>query len=693
MTPRCSAAETIPRSKIVKTSSRALRPRQSTSVLLAEVQAFLEASIVARPDISRTKELARLCDEAGLGKIATSLRHMSEAAALSYPALLEATAAALDLVEARRSSSRPTPEFMPGDGIVKVAVMPDSAMSNLGGLLDRLNKLRERAHANPEDFISWSRAILPEASRNQRIEVATALGEVNDTEAARLLISLPGLGRYISDLLTQIDGVEEFLLEELTAMASFEELMPSRLERALTAVASLIRLRGIEIFDHIGAISEPTLASIVCCLTDEVDPTRISTRDFQSNFVEGLGIIRNFSALSKDEASTALEKWVDNASPLQCLRLGRFMAGWPESAIPEKIALEQWLTNTDRSSWAALLVALEPAGTAARLLERGRQRDLDLVALLSSLEARIAMAMASDDQSEQTSDVLLPLLEVGSRRSEPSDIAWSHFATAARRFKTAPLQHGQTKRDLVELAEAAALGDRNSMQQLVASGEPAARRYEELLLTSPYHAISEMAAMAIASRGPSGIRYAFRLLDSGVDALMEAGLHILANCPLDESRELLITLLEINDPWLLRQVAITAGRVAAGTSDAQISLALIKALRRVAGGPYLVIPIVIAIGDRRGIDQLIELNKCGQLFGHGRDDDLFENLQKRGDRDRMEAIARAEAEREAIRKAWQAQGRLEEFGGGHLTRAIRALRALSEPKHSKKRTGDREADR
>lgn len=673
------------RSRDTRVSTPADRLTRSNAALLAEIQAFLEASLVSRPDLNKAATLADACLSTGETSAGDALRAMLHRASESYPELLESAAAALNVVEGIRAVSRPKP--VPPVPAVKAGRVgcADNTSSGDGTveLLARLSQLAERAAAEPEAFVSWARTVLSKATRDLRGEIVWALPAARSLDAARLITSTPGLGRCTADALLRIQGAPDLLGELVRESLIPPTFLEPEIDAALIAVSALIRLGLADVAIGIKEARNPDLAAageVLEAATSnsgkELDLQRNpgQRETFATTLERGLAAI--FTSFREGDRS-ALESWLDSTDPRQVLRVGRFVAGWPEGEFAGRVALEQWIHGSSSDSLAALIAGIEPSGTASQLIERGRPQDIDLVVLLAGLESKIAiLGSIGDPQTALDPQSLGALKHAGTTRTGSIDAAMARFSNSVQRQdSSAPLREVRTYASVTahEQAEAAATGDLAALDALIANGDPSARRYEELLLTSPYPPVAQRAAGAVAARGRAGARYASRLLDSGEPSLTEAAFQILARSSLEDARDDLIDALSSNDPWLLRAAASAAGEAAAATQDREVSRALINAMTRIAGGALAVVPEVAAIGNARSIDQLTRLNERGQLFDSGRDDHLLMQLISAGESRRFVAIEDAVREREALHASWRAEGRIDEFGGGRIGRAIRRL--------------------
>lgn len=640
-----------------------------SAAVLADTQAFLEASIVSRPDLDRAVELADDCDARGEVLAGDALRTLVAKASDSNPEALEAAAAALNIVEGIRCGARPQPSIpagISGLGRVAFAAGPGGvagggvAPGGVAKLLSRLADLTAHAHADPAAFVAWARTVLSTASRNTRAEIVWALPLAGSTDAARLILTTPGLGRCTTDALVRMPGAEAVLTEFVTGLLESPALLEPEVDAVLAAASALVRLDHGQIALELTKASHTGLAGIGRCIASR------GLEDSSDSLSRGLSAILNFDASGDGDADgRALADWLNGAAPAEVLRIGRLVAGWPDGEAAAAAALDQWLSRESLDSYGALIAGVEPAGAASALVGRGRQQDKVLAGLLASLASRIAIL------SEGAA------LRGGDAEDAPLDPAMTHFSATPTSHATSPIGLGEIPvagAGIHKLAELAADGSLAAAQAIAASQDPSARRYEELLLTSVFPQIAVEAAKAVAARGSAGARYASHLLDSGDPSLLEAAFHILAKSCLEDARDDLLDALGSNDPWLLRAAASAAGEAAAATEDREISRALINAMTRIAGGSLTVVPEIAAIGNGRAIDQIVRLNERGQLFDSGRDDALLAELLASGDQARQAAVTRAEHERELLHESWRAEGRLDDFGSGKLNRLADRIR-------------------
>lgn len=646
-----------PPSRDTRVSARPDRPVRGNAAVLAEVQAFLEASIVSRPDLDRAAELADKCSARGEILAGDALERLVEKASDSNPEALEAAAAALNAVEGIRCAGRPQPSIPTGLSSLGRVGFVEWPAGEVTQLFSRLAALTAQAQADPAAFVAWARTVLSTASRNRRAEIVWALPSAGSADATRLILATPGLGRCTPDALVRLPEAEAVLAEFVAGSLQSPALLETEVDAILAAASALVRLGHDQIALDIAEASNPDLAGVGRCIT-----SRGIEGASDSGLAMGTSAILNFHASSD---GGALDDWLFASAPAEVLRVGRIVAGWPAGEAAGTLALDRWLSGECLPAVGALITGVEPAGAASALIERGRHQDHVLTGLLTSLASRIAIL--SDGGH----------LDAGEAEKAPLDPAMAHFSASAISPAASPLGDGETlsaDTGIHKLAEMAANGSLAATEAIAASPDPMARRYEELLLTSVFPHVAVKAAAAVASRGSAGARYASHLLDSGDPSLLEAGFHILAKSSLEDARDDLLDALGSNDPWLLRAAASAAGEAAAATEDREISRALINAMTRIAGGSLTVVPEIAAIGNSRAIDQIVRLNERGQLFDSGRDDQLLAELLASGDEAKQAAVRRAEREREILHERWRAEGRLDDFGSGRLNRLADRIR-------------------
>ncbi|RIK10367.1 MAG: hypothetical protein DCC49_03620 [Acidobacteria bacterium] len=630
---------------------------RGNAAVLAEAQAFLEASIVSRPDLDRASRLADDCDAKGEISAASALRNLVVKATSSNPEALEATAAALNSIEGIRCAGRPQPSISAGATSLGRISFDPTAPPKVAQLFSRLVDLSAQARSDPGAFVAWSRTVLSTTSRNRRAEIVWSLPSAGTAEAARLILTTPGLGRCTTDALTTMPDANEVLLEFISESLQSTQLLETEVDAVLAAISALVRLGHSSDSLELADAPHAELREVGRCLASSGLPA-----NGDSALSRGISAILRYDSESGQDS---LSSWLADAAPPEVLRVGRFVAGWPEGEASGAAALDRWLNHGNLPAYGALVVGAEPAGAASMLIERGRELDHALVDLLPSLASRIAILSEggqhdADDNESAPLDPAMAYFSAGGTAAAPTD---------SRRDET-PLGTA----GIHELAELAANGSLAAMGAITASQDLAARRYEELLLTSVFPYIATEAAAAVAARGSAGARYASHLLDSGDPSLLEAAFHILAKCALEDARDDLLDALGSNDPWILRAAASAAGQAAAATADREISRALINAMTRIAGGALTVVPEIAAIGNARAIDQVVKLNERGQLFDSGRDDQLLAELLASGDQARQGAIGRAEREREILHEQWRGEGRLDNFGSGKLHQLVKRIR-------------------
>lgn len=655
---------TLPSSD-TKVSTRSDRPARGSAATLAETQAFLESSIVSRPNLDRAAELADRCDAIGEVVAGNALRRLVAKACDSNPEALEAAAEALNIVEGIRCSLRRQPAIPAGAPVLGRVVIVDQGgedgrgeitaragsegLTRVAQLLSRLADLTTRARKDPASFVAWARTVLSTASRDKRAEIVWALASASSADAARLILATPGLGRCTTDALVRIPEVEEDLTDFVKLSLKSTALLETEADAILAAASALIRLGHSQVAFDLAESSYSWLSAIGSCI---ISPDLNST----DTLSRGLSAILEFGASGDSEA---LADRITDTAPNELLRIGRFVAGWPAGERAAASTLDRWLNEECHSAYAALIAGVEPPCAASLLIDRGRQQDRVLASLLTGLASRVAILNYGN------------LLSAGEVEDAPLDPAMAYFSATPHSRTTSSRGHGAIPpggTGIHDLAELAANGSLTAMKAIAASQDPVARRYEELLLTSVFSQVAIAAAEAVAARGSTGVQYASHLIESGDPSLLEAAFNILARSSLEDARDDLLDALDSNDPWLLRAAAFAAAEAAAATEDREISRALIKAITRIAGGSLTVVPAVAAIGNNRAINQIVRLNERGQLFDCKRDDQLLAELLAVGEQKRQAAISRAERERELLYDSWRAQGRLDDFGGGKLSR-------------------------